>query len=79
MRMRVQSLALLSRLRAQYFCELWCPALLWLWPAAVALIQPLARDLPYAASVALKRQKIKKKERKEKENLGNGVSRIDTF
>ena len=34
-------------------------ALLWLWhrPAATALIQPLAWELPYAADVALKRQK----------------------
>ena len=36
-------------------------ALLWLWhwPAAVALIQPLAWEFPYAAGVALKRQKQK--------------------
>ena len=34
------------------------PALLWLWrrPAAVALIQPLAWELPYAVGVALKEQ-----------------------
>ena len=32
------------------------PALPWLWyrPAAVALIQPLAWELPYSPSVALK-------------------------
>ena len=38
------------------------PALLQLWcrPAAVALIQPLAWELPYAAGVALKRKKKKK-------------------
>ena len=35
------------------------PALLWLWPAAVALIQPLAWELPYAMGVALKRPKKK--------------------
>ena len=42
------------------------PALLWLWcrPAAKALLQPPAWELPYAASVALKRPK-KKKKRKE--------------
>ena len=42
--------------------------LLWLWwrPAAVALIQPLAWELPYAAGAALKRKKKKKKERKKK-------------
>ena len=32
---------------------------LWLWPAAVALIQPLAWELPYAMGMALKRQKTK--------------------
>ena len=35
------------------------PALL--WPAAAALIQPLAWELPYAASAALERQKAKTK------------------
>ena len=35
------------------------PALLWLWcrPAAAAPIQPLAWELPYASSVALKGKK----------------------
>ena len=35
------------------------PALLWLWnrPAARALIQPLAWELPYAMGTALKRQR----------------------
>ena len=37
----------------------------WHRPAAVALIGPLAWELPYAAGTALKR---KKKERKEKKN-----------
>ena len=39
------------------------PVLLWLWyrPAATALIGSLAWELPYAASVALKSQKKKKK------------------
>ena len=39
------------------------PALLWLWyrPAATVLIQPLAWELPYAKSAALKRKKKKKK------------------
>ena len=38
------------------------PALLWLWCrlAAVALIQHLAWEPPYAVSAALKRQKTKK-------------------
>ena len=37
------------------------PALLWLWcrPAATAPMRPLAWEPPYAADVALKRQKIK--------------------
>ena len=39
------------------------PALLWLWlrPAAVAPIQPLAWELPYAAGMALKKKKNKRK------------------
>ena len=39
------------------------PVLLWLWhgPAAVPLIQPLAWELPFAISVALKKKKKKKK------------------
>ena len=38
------------------------PVLLWLWcrPAAVALIQRLAWELPYATSVSLKRKKKRK-------------------
>ena len=42
------------------------PTLLWLWrrPAAIAPIQPLAWEPPYAAGAALK-----KKERKEKGNI----------
>ena len=57
-------------------------ALLWLWcrPAAAALIQPLAWELPYAVGAALKsrrkegrkerereRERERKKERKKKE------------
>ena len=39
------------------------PVWLWLWcrPAAVAPTQPLAWELPYATSAALKRKKKKKK------------------
>ena len=37
--------------------------LLCLWPAAIALIGPLAWEPPYTASVALKRQKLKKKKK----------------
>ena len=41
---------------------------LWLWRrrAAKALIQPLAWELPYAPSAALKKQKTKQKKEKEK-------------
>ena len=37
--------------------------LLWLWyrPAAIALIQPLAQELPYAIGVALRKKKRKRK------------------
>ena len=60
----VWSLALLSRLRIQHCCELWCRlktwlgldlVLLWLWHglAATAPIQPPAWELPYAANAAL--------------------------
>ena len=35
-------------------------------PAAAALIRPLAWELPYAAGVALKRQRQKKKKKKKK-------------
>ena len=48
---------------AQWVTDL---ALLWLWcsPAAVALIQPLARAPPYTESVALKKKKGRKEEKK---------------
>ena len=41
-------------------------ALLWLWcrPEAIAPIQPLAWEPPYAAGVALKSKKEKEKEKK---------------
>ena len=60
-------------LRIQHCRELWCrskrwldPVLLWLWrrPVATAPIRPLAWKPPYAAGVALKRQKDKKKREK---------------
>ena len=66
----VQSLALVGglKIRQCMSCGVGCrcslnPALLWLWrrPAAVALIQALAWEPPYAAGVALKRQKDKNK------------------
>jgi len=47
----------------------WDPALLWLWRglAAVAPIQPLAWEPPYASGLALKRKK-KKQKQKQKNN-----------
>ena len=66
-RLYVPSLALLSGFRIRHCCELWCrlqmgsdPVLLWLWlwcrPAAVAPIQALAWETPYASGAALKKQ-----------------------
>ena len=40
---------------------------LWNRPAAAALIQPLAQDLPYATDVAIERKKERKKERQNKQ------------
>ena len=37
---------------------------LWLWPAAVALIRPLAWEPPYAMGVALKSKKKQKQKQK---------------
>ena len=65
--------ASLCGLRIQHWRALWCrlqrqlsaPVLLWLWcrSAAVAPIQPLAWELPYAMGIALKRPKKKKKKK----------------
>ena len=66
MRLRDQSLASLSGLRIWHCRELWyrcrCGSdlvLLWLWRrlAALALTQPIAWELPYAAIAALKNKK----------------------
>ena len=48
------------------------PTLLWLglWPAAAALIQPLAWELPYTSDVVLKSQKNKTKQKKKKPGDG---------
>ena len=70
MRMWVQSLASLSGLRIQHCCELWHRSQTWLgshiavalaYAAAIVLIGPLAWKPPYAAGVALRRQKDQKK------------------
>ena len=58
MRMQDQSLALLSGLRLRPCHELWCR------PAAAALIRPLAQELPYASSVALKKGRQNKPNKK---------------
>ena len=68
--MRVQSLAWLSGLRIPSCHKLShrCGSdLVWLWLwhrlAAIALIQPLAWEQPYAAGAALKQTKDKKKKK----------------
>ena len=53
MRMQVQCLVLLRWLR------IWCCHELWCRPAAAALIQPLAWELPYVRGVTLKKKKDK--------------------
>ena len=66
MKTRFQSLAWLGVLRIPHCCDcdVGCrrgsdPELLWLWgrPAAIALIQPLAWEPPYATGVALNKKK----------------------
>ena len=59
MRMQVQPVALLSRLRTQRCRELWCMS---------GPIRPLAWEPPYITSAALKIKKRKKKE-KEKDSI----------
>ena len=77
MKLRVQSLPLLSGLRIRHCCELGVgylrgsdPALLWLWrgPVAAALIQPLAWEPPYAAGAAQETAKKKTKKDKKQTN-----------
>ena len=66
----VGSLALLSGLRIRCGRELWCGSQtllgsLWCRLVATALIRPLVWELPYAMSMALKKQKAKSKKIKE--------------
>ena len=72
MRMRVQSLALLSGLKIgiamTHGVGRRCssdPVLLWLWhrPVAEVLIRPLAWELPYAVDAALKKKQNKQEQR----------------
>ena len=64
MRLQVQSLASLSRLRIRHCCELWRRL------AATAPIRPLAWEPPYAIGIALKRTKDKKIKIKNKNKDG---------
>ena len=54
--------------------------LLWLWHrlAATALTGPLAWEPPYAAGVALKRQKTKKKKRERNSELVK-VTKVNAY
>ena len=74
MRLQVQSLALLSRLRIRRCHELWCRSQMWLGSgvavalhrlAAVALIRPLAWESPYAACAGLEKTKKTKTKKKK--------------
>ena len=55
--------------------QIWLLLRLWCRPAATALIRPLTWEPPYAASEALKRQKIKKIKKQrvvmDSENFGS--------
>ena len=51
MRLEVRSLALLSGLRIQHYCELWCR------PVATAPIGPLAWEPPHAVGAAQRNSK----------------------
>ena len=75
MRMWVQSLASLSGLRILRWVS--CGVVrrhsldpvwfwLWLWLAAVALIRPLAWELPYAEGATLKSRERKKRKKEER-------------
>ena len=48
---------------------------LWLWLAAVAPIQPLAWELPYATDAALKRQKTNKQTKFRSEYVERYIDR----
>ena len=61
MRTQVRSLASLSGSGIRYFHELWCR------PAAVALIQPLASEPPYAGGAALKAKQTNKQTHQNQE------------
>ena len=49
--------------------------LLWLWPAAIALIRPLAWEPPCVMGEALKRKKKRKEKRKKEKKMGRSSRR----
>ena len=57
------------------------PALLWLWcrPAAIAPIQPLAWEPPYASGAAIKRQKTKHAPHHEKKHCSRNISQQRSY
>ena len=57
------------------------PPLLWLWPAAVALIELLDWELPYVMGAALKSQKQRERKKKSfhNNNLMNFIMFIITY
>ena len=65
MRIRIQSLSLLSGLRIQSCCKLQCRSQMWLRSGVTVAVvlasavadSTLAQELPYAADVAVKRKK----------------------
>ena len=75
-------MASLRGLRIRHCRELWCrlqtprgSAWLWLWGrlAAAAPMRPLAWELPYAISMALKSKKKKKKKKEGRKDGGGGI------
>ena len=78
MRMQVQSLASLSRLKIRRCCKLWCRLQMWLGSSvavavaqasAAAPIKHLARELPYDTGVVVKRKKETKLSQNHKETF----------
>ena len=57
------------------------PALLWLWRmlVAVAPIQPLAWEPPYATTMVLKSKKKKGRKKKEKAVYGMGENNFKSY
>jgi len=89
MKLRVQTLALLSGLKIRHCRELWCrlqtrsdPALLWLWhrQAATSPIQPLASEPPYAVGKDLEMAKTNKQTKSiQTISAGEGVEKKEPY